>query len=262
DAPHSGGNHTGSLKTIVRIAVGLLVAVLLALLVASHLGGSASSSGGDAQAVQQGYGAAAQRALPSVVQINAPSGQGSGVILDTTGNIVTNAHVVGSATTFTVVLANSNRAYTAKLVGTYQADDLAVIKIEGASGLRPAQFTNSANVGDLVLAVGGPLGHKTGAAQGIVSATGRTVTDSNQAGNTLPDMVQTSAAISRGNSGGALVGLDGGVVGISTLALSSPTAGASSQSGASGIGFAVPAKIAHNIASQLVQHGKVVNGAG
>ncbi|MGF7237022.1 MAG: S1C family serine protease, partial [Frankia sp.] len=115
-----------------------------------------STGGGSALAIQQGFGAVIEQTLPSVVEIDTASGLGSGVILDTGGDIVTNAHVVGSATSFTVLLANSTRGYPAKLVGVYRPDDLAVIKVSGTAPLRPAHFADSSRikVGDVVLAMG------------------------------------------------------------------------------------------------------------
>ncbi len=231
--------------------------------------GGSSRSG--AEAVQRGYSSIIQQTLPSVVEINTVSEQGSGVILDAAGDIVTNAHVVGTATRFTVLLANSTQPYPAKLVGVYQPDDLAVVKVEGTARLRPARFADSSKVqiGDLVLAMGNPLGLASSVTQGIISATGRTVTEtdsSGQRGPRLPDVLQTSAAINPGNSGGALVNLQGLVIGIPTLAalnapdnLNGPNDGGGSQSTAAGIGFAIPSTIARDIAGQLVKHGKVVD---
>ncbi|MGF7238839.1 MAG: S1C family serine protease [Frankia sp.] len=256
----SSGNHrTGSAGGTTRVATPARSATGPGATAAGSLGG------GGAQAVQQSYASIIQRTLPSVVEIKTTRGLGSGVILDAGGNIVTNAHVVGSATSFTVLLANSTRAYPAKLVGIYQPDDIAVIKVDGTAPLRPAHFADSskARIGDLVLAMGNPLGLASSVTQGIISATGRTVTEAagpGQVGNTLPDVIQTSAAINPGNSGGALVALDGGVVGIPTLAaLNTPDALNGDQSTAAGIGFAIPSSIARDIAGQLVRHGKVIN---
>jgi putative serine protease PepD len=173
--------------------------------------------------LQQDYVNAIRRVLPSVVEIKTASGLGSGVVYDTNGHIVTNAHVVGSATSFQVVLAGSVRPLPARLVGSYPPDDLAVIKLTGAAHLVPARFADSSKVrvGDIVLAMGNPLGLASSVTDGIVSATGRTVGEPAEAGKpgaTLPDVIQTSAAINPGNSGGALVNLADQVVGIPTLA--------------------------------------------
>ena len=162
--------------------------------------------------------------LPSVVQITTGSGLGSGVILDDRGDIVTNAHVVGTATTFQVRLANNPTTFPATLVGAYPPDDLAVIHLDQPpTGLKPARFGDSSKlqIGDIVLAMGNPLGLTGSVTDGIVSAVGRAVTEpagDGSPGATLPQAIQTSAAINPGNSGGALVDLSASVIGVPTLA--------------------------------------------
>jgi S1-C subfamily serine protease len=199
------------------------------------------------------------RVLPSVVEIRTRNGLGSGVVLDSEGDIVTNAHVVGDGAGLEVLLSASAAPVPASLVGIYRPDDLAVIRVSGVPGLRPAVFGDSAKLvaGDVVLAIGNPLGLSSSVTEGIVSAVGRTVAEPaghGSPGATLPDTIQTSAAINPGNSGGALATLDGEVVGIPTLA-------ATSQAGAAapGIGFAISSNIAVSIASQLVSTGRVMN---
>jgi S1-C subfamily serine protease len=194
-----------------------------------------------------------KRVSPSVVEIQTDSGLGSGVIYDAGGDIVTNAHVVGTATTFQVTLSNGH-TYTGTLVGTYVPDDIAVIKIS-ATGLSPATFGDSSglSVGDFVLAMGNPLGLQSSVTEGIVSALSRQVSE--PTGNALPDVIQTSAAINPGNSGGALVDLNGNVVGIPTLAATDPQLGGS----APGIGFAISSNRAKVVADQLIAGGKVTN---
>jgi S1-C subfamily serine protease len=144
--------------------------------------------------------------LPSVVLISTTEGLGSGVVLDDSGNIVTNAHVAGNASTFKVQVPGDPTARTASLVGGYLPDDLAVIRVSDSSGLQPARFGDSAKAqaGDVVLAVGNPLGLSGSVTSGIISATGRVVTEPASAGRpsaTLPDAIQTSAPIDSGNSG-------------------------------------------------------------
>jgi putative serine protease PepD len=202
--------------------------------------------------LQGAFTAAIKGVLPSVVEIRTSSGLGSGVVFDSRGDIVTNAHVVGQATRMQVIDSSSAEPLTATLVGVYRPDDLAVIRVGDAAGLRPAVFGNSADLvaGDIVLAIGNPLGLDGSVTEGIVSAVGRTVSEpasDGSAGATLPDTIQTSAAINPGNSGGALATLDGTVVGIPTLA-------AVSQAGAAapGIGFAIPSAIAVDVARRLV----------
>ncbi|HET7243850.1 MAG TPA: trypsin-like peptidase domain-containing protein [Streptosporangiaceae bacterium] len=218
-----------------------------------------TASGGGA-GLQQDYVSVIRRVLPSVVEIKTASGLGSGVAYDSAGHIVTNAHVAGNATSFQVVLAGSVRPLPARLVGSYPPDDLAVIKVSGAAHLVPAHFADSATVrvGDIVLAMGNPLGLASSVTDGIVSATGRTVAESAEGGSpgaTLPDVIQTSAAINPGNSGGALVNLDGQVVGIPTLAATDQQLGGA----APGIGFAIPSNIVTDIAGQIIKTGHVTN---
>jgi S1-C subfamily serine protease len=191
---------------------------------------------------------------PSVVQIQNTEGLGSGVVFDGDGHIVTNAHVVGSAKTFTVTTPNG-RQYKATLVGSFEQDDLAVIKVSGAK-LKPATFADSSKlqVGDVAIAIGNPLVLRSSVTEGIVSAFRQAVPEGN--GNTIPSMIQTSAAINPGNSGGALVDIEGRVIGIPTLAASDPQLGGGA---APGIGFAIPSNLAKDIAGQLVKHGKVVD---
>jgi putative serine protease PepD len=186
---------------------------------------------------------------PSVVQIQTSQGLGSGVILDTQGHIVTNAHVIGSAKTFTVTLFNGRRV-PGKLVGSFAPEDIGVIDVD-AKGLRPIGWARAAAVGEIVMAIGNPLGLRASVTQGIVSAVGRLGQEGG--GIVLPDTVQTSAAINPGNSGGALVNLHGQVIGIPTLAAINPEVGTP----ASGIGFAISSNRALFIAQQLVESGRV-----
>jgi putative serine protease PepD len=196
------------------------------------------------------------------VQITTDEGLGSGVVFDDHGDIVTNAHVVGDSQHFQVRLPSSPTSIPATLVGTYPPDDLAVIKLDKApAGLVPATFGNSSQlrIGAIVLAVGNPLGLSGSVTDGIISATGRTVSEpagADSPGATLPDVLQTSAAINPGNSGGALVDLSGHVVGVPTLAALDQQVGGGA---APGIGFAIPSNLVTDIAGQIVRDGKVSN---
>ncbi|WP_035802774.1 S1C family serine protease [Kitasatospora mediocidica] len=227
---------------------------------------SGSSSPGAAPStsdqLQNDYQQVIGNVLPSVVQITTASGLGSGIVYDDKGDIVTNAHVVGTATTFDVTLANSTTTLPATLVGSYPDSDLAVVKLSNPpSGLRPAVFADSGKVevGQITLAMGSPLGLSSSVTEGIVSATGRTVSEPSGGGSpgaTIGNMVQTSAAINPGNSGGALVNLSSQVIGINTLAaVDQETNG----SAAPGIGFAIPSATITNIADQLIKSGTVTN---
>jgi S1-C subfamily serine protease len=218
---------------------------------------SAPAIGGD---VRASYADVVRRVLPSVVLISTTEGLGSGVVLDQSGNIVTNAHVAGDAREFKVQVPGDPAPRTASLVGSYPPDDLAVIRVEDPSGLQPAKFGDSAKAqaGDVVLAVGNPLGLSGSVTSGIISATGRVVAEpasGGRAGATLPDAIQTSAPINPGNSGGALVTTTGEVIGIPTLT----AAGSPGSTQIQGIGFAIPSNLARDIAKQLIATGSVTN---
>ena len=206
------------------------------------------------------YAATVQAVLPSVVLIRTADGLGSGVVLDRAGHILTNAHVAGQATRFQVQTADHRTPRPARLVGSYPGGDLAVIKAENPGGLIPARFGDSskASAGDVVLAVGNPLGLSGSVTEGIISATGRVVVEPTTASTTaaaLPGAIQTSAPINPGNSGGALVTATGLVIGIPTLAAASPQGGGQAQ----GIGFAIPSNLARDIAGQIISTGHVTN---
>ncbi len=190
---------------------------------------------------------------PSVVQIETGDGLGSGIVFDGKGDIVTNAHVVGTARTFRVTTP-AGKILQGRLVGVFAADDIAVIKVVGRT-LRPARFANSdaLRVGDIAMAIGNPLGLQSSFTEGVVSALGRDEPEGN--GVTLRNAIQTSAAINPGNSGGALVDISGRVIGIPTLAANDPQLGGA----AAGIGFAIPGNDVRDYANQIVAHGKVVD---
>ncbi|MCQ8774704.1 S1C family serine protease [Streptomyces telluris] len=217
---------------------------------------------GSAGDLQAAYEKVVKDVLPSVVQITAGDSLGSGVVYDDKGNIVTNAHVVGSAQSFKVTLATGGGPVGARLVSSYPEQDLAVIRLdEVPRNLKPAAFGDSSKVevGQIVLAMGNPLGLSSSVTQGIVSAVGRTVSSGRSGGGTgatIANMVQTSAAINPGNSGGALVNLAGQVIGIPTLAATDPELG---RGPAPGIGFAIPAATVRTVAGQIVKSGRVTD---
>jgi putative serine protease PepD len=262
---------TRHLTRLIRQAVGLPV---LAAALAGCAGPSAPSAAqgtpslpsappagvapsGQAATLQQTFVDVVKRVRPSVVQIQTQEGLGSGIVFDSRGDIITNAHVVGSATTVMVTTADG-KSYPGTSVGSFLQDDLAMVRVRsaGSAQLPAATFADSSKlqVGDMVLAVGNPLGLSSSVTNGIVSAVGRTVSEGN--GVVLPDAVQTSAPINPGNSGGALVDLSGAVIGIPTLAATDPQLGGGA---APGIGFAIPSSTARDIGTQLATSGRVTS---
>jgi len=177
-------------------------------------------------------------------------GLGSGVLVDEQGHVLTNNHVVREADELTVRLTDG-RTLPAKLVGADPRTDLAVIKVEQTSGLRPARLADSdgVKVGQWVMAVGSPLGLDQTVTAGIVSYKGR----ANLGIADFEDFIQTDAAINQGNSGGPLVNLRGEVVGINTAILSR-------SGGNQGIGLAIPSNMAKDVMGRLISDGKVVRG--
>jgi S1-C subfamily serine protease len=236
-----------------------LVAAAIAALALAGCGGGGekaakapSPAPQTAVALEQAYNHVVDTVSPSVVQIATEAGLGSGIVLDNDGNIVTNAHVVGDSDRFTVTLRSGKQVH-ATLVGRWVPGDLAVVHAD-ASDLTPATLGDSGKlqVGDIVMAMGNPLGLRSSVTQGIVSSLGRTVSEGN--GATIAAAIQTSAAINPGNSGGALVNLQGQVVGIPTLAALDPELGGAQ---APGIGFAIPSNTVKSIAQQLIKSGHV-----
>jgi putative serine protease PepD len=250
------------------VVFGVTIAAVSAIAAACSSGtgttGTASRASGVASTQEAQYEKVVKNVLPSVVQIRAGDSTGSGVVYDSKGDIVTNAHVIGSATTATVREPVDDKQVDATVIGKFMPDDLAVIRVNSdASGLKPAAWANSsdAQVGQIVLAMGNPLGLTDSVTQGIVSATGRTVGEGSGSSGSgsgqalITSAIQTSAAINPGNSGGALVDLSDQVLGIPTLAARLPDEGGA----APGIGFAIPSNTVRNIAGQLIKDGKVTN---
>ena len=249
-------------RRATMLASALMALVACAACTSSSAPG-ATASATPANALQSDYIDTVDAVLPSVVSITAGPGIGSGVVYDRKGDILTNAHVVGSERSFTVALATDPAVLSATLVATFPLGDLAVIRLtEPPADLKPAVFADSSRlqIGQLVLAMGNPLGLHSSVTQGIVSALGRPVSEAPSAqapaGLMIPDMVQTSAAINPGNSGGALVSLAHQVVGINTLAATDPSQGGSL---APGIGFAIPSDRATRLADQMIKDGRVTD---
>lgn len=179
-------------------------------------------------------------------------GLGSGVIISADGTVLTNHHVIDGAEKITVTM-NDNKTFDAKVVGSDPPSDLAVLKIEGEN-LPFLNLGNSDNVrvGDIVLAIGNPLGIGQTVTAGIISAKGRRTGLSD---GSFEDFLQTDAPINRGNSGGALVNLNGELIGINSQILSSGNDG-----GSIGIGFSIPSNMAKSVMEQLLKDGKVHRG--
>src|SRR4051794_31522290 len=235
------------------LVVLLAVAVVLALQLLDDSSNEQSGAAIPAPAgVPTGFEDVVAKALPSVVLVRTDSGLGSGVVFDSAGHVVTNAHVVAGSRRFRVTLADGSQ-HGATLRGTFKAGDLAVVRLDGVRP-RPAAFADSSQVrvGQYALAIGNPLGLRSSVTQGIVSSTSRTVAEGG--GIALPSVIQTSAPINPGNSGGALVNTTGAVIGIPTLAATDPQLG---NSAAPGIGFAISSNTVRSIAPQLIAHGNV-----
>lgn len=174
---------------------------------------------------------------------------GSGVIIDASGLIVTNNHVIRNASQVVVTLSDKRR-FPAKVLGADPDSDVAMLKIE-APNLPTLKWADSdkINVGDIVLAVGSPFNLSSTVTQGIISAKGR-----HDLGiSAYEDFIQTDAAINPGNSGGALVDINGNLVGINTAILSE-------SGGNQGIGLAIPSNLARQLGTQLASTGKVTRG--
>ncbi len=177
---------------------------------------------------------------------------GSGVILDKSGYILTNNHVVEQASKIQVQLDGDTTKYTAKVIGTDEESDLAVIKIDAGKDLPFAKLGNSdgVQVGDWVLAIGSPFGLNATVTAGIISAKDRSGMSNHQ----FQRFLQTDAAINPGNSGGPLVDMAGQVIGINTAILTG-------SRGYEGVGFAMPSNTAISVYDQLVKSGRVTRGS-
>jgi len=210
-----------------------------------------TSSGTSLQAQQE---AAIAKIEPAVVELMVTSAQGeqigSGVIIDAQGDIVTNTHVVSGAQSITVVLSNGSTEQ-GQLIGSSASNDLAVVRIAPYAHMVVAQLGDSSKlvVGQDVIAVGNPLGITGTATEGIVSALNRSITESS--GVTISNAIQTDAALNPGNSGGALINLQGQLIGI-------PFAGAENSgtnTAADGVNFAIPSNLVQTVVQQILQQG-------
>ncbi|WP_329456794.1 S1C family serine protease [Streptomyces sp. NBC_01497] len=278
-----------------RIKGGLIAAVIVGALVAGGIGGgigywaaSSDDNGGigsttvSAADLPKGkvaggsVAAVAANSLPSVVTIDATSGNGSGdtgtgFVFDKQGHILTNNHVVAEAASGGKLSAtfSNGKKYKAQVVGRAEGYDVAVIKLTNApSGLKPLPLGDSdkAQVGDSTIAIGAPFGLSNTVTTGIISAEHRPVVSGDESGNSTSYMsaLQTDASINPGNSGGPLLDARGAVVGINSAIQpgggggSGGLGGSSSQPGSVGLGFAIPINQASTVAQQLIKTGQPV----
>lgn len=292
--PGAGPDHAGS-KRPRRFGLGvvLALAVLSAAVggvaggyIGAHNAASPASSvstitGSDSSSTATDIGAVADKALPSVVQVNEQTssvqGTGSGMVISSNGLIVTNNHViadyVADGGTLTVT-SYDGKTYNAKVIGYITADDIAVIQAQGVSGWTPVTFADSSKVqvGDQTIAIGSPDGLQNTVTSGIVSALNRKVSvdESTNNGGGFPGFgwngfgqtttvtysaIQTDASINPGNSGGPLLNSSGQVIGMDSAIYSSDSSDGS-QGGSVGLGFAIPS----NTVTADIQ--KIENGGG
>lgn len=192
----------------------------------------------------------AEAVLPSVAQVEAPTGTGSAVIFTSDGYLITNAHVIGDAAQVSVTLADG-QPRPAEVVASAPFADIAVLRVD-EEGLPVAAFAEEVpNVGAPAVAIGSPFGFDATVTAGVVSAQNRTLPADRRGEVVLSDLIQTDAAINPGNSGGPLVNAEGEVMGINTAIVSRTGTDA-------GIGFAIPAGTAVSIAERLIEEGEVV----
>lgn len=272
-----GGTAVAEKPRRSRTTTGIVAAALIAGVVGGGLGfggayalldrGSGSTlsqspvSGASnaANMVPGSVAAAAAKAMPSTVDIQVALAQGtaegSGIILTADGDVLTNNHVVDGATgQITVTLADGSQ-HQATVLGTSPSYDLAVIKLQGVSGLTPATLGESSGVqvGQQVVAIGSPQGLTGTVTTGIVSAFNRTVSTQSETSGApvVYNGLQTDAPINQGNSGGPLVNLDGQVVGIN----SAIATGGGQSTGSIGLGFAIPVDQAKRVAQEIIKSG-------
>jgi putative serine protease PepD len=269
EAPAPKGlNKSISLKSAIVLALGVgLIAGTFTASSTGSLFGRSVNLVKSSSTIERPVGSVAeiaQRVLPSVVSIEAKSenggATGSGFVIDSTGYILTNNHVIAGSVESggeISVRLNDGSEYSAKVVGRDSSYDLAVLKISGAN-LKALQFGDSDKVavGDSVIAIGSPLGLTGTVTLGIISAKDRAVTaGESREDNSFINALQTDAAINPGNSGGPLVDATGSVIGVNS-AIASLGFSASSQTGSIGLGFAIPINQARKTAEQLITNGK------
>lgn len=266
--------------SVVAVAAAVFVASVFGFGLASRLHGGSTNgtaatsgvTGSDAStaagpATTSQAAAVAAKVDPGIVDINTVLGfrngaaAGTGMVLTSTGEVLTNNHVVAGATVIRATVVTTGRTYTATVVGTDPADDVAVIQLRGASGLKTVSTGDSSRVGvgTSVVAIGNALGAggTPSAVDGRITGLNRTITAGDASGGgqeQLAGLIQTDAALQPGDSGGPLVTADGKVIGMDTAASSNYRFQA-----ASGVSFAIPINTALSIAKQM-EAGTAVNG--
>ena len=260
----------GVIAAIIAISTnGTKTVTTTTVLPASRAAESTSFQGGHGLSVDQIY----RLADPGVVDITTTStqntgvfgfgqqqqqGEGAGLVYDSKGDILTDEHVVDSATQITVTFADGRKA-SASIVGKDTGADVAVIHVNvPSSELHPLTLADSNNVGvgDAVVAIGSPFSLPNTITAGIVSAVGRTISAPNSF--TIPDAIQTDAAINPGNSGGPLINASGQVVGLADQ-IDTNNQNSQGQGSNSGVGFATPSNTDRRIANQIIRTGKAQN---
>ena len=208
--------------------------------------------------MEEPVAAVAEAVAPSVVKIDTATGTGSGIIYDTNGAVVTNAHVVQGVKSVEIQLADGTRA-TGSVIGSDPNVDIAILRIQGGLSVEPATFAelSTVRVGQLAVAIGSPFGLEQSVTAGIVSALNRAVPSFNieDGSRTVVEMIQTDAPINPGNSGGALVDRQGRVIGMNTLIRTDGTV-----EGNLGVGFAIPADTIFLVTERIINGESLDNG--
>jgi serine protease Do len=241
----------------MKIAVPVVCAALVIALAGGCTHQPASGTTAPATSAAPGSGGSGSivgvvaRLEPSVVTIQTSEGLGSGVVYRSDGVIVTNAHVVGSAKQVQVSFADGTKV-PGQVTGSDDLTDLAVVKVQRTGLPAVTVRPDLPSAGETALAIGSPLGFENTVTEGIISGIGRQIPASSTGGRPLVDLIQTDAAISPGNSGGALIDQQGRLVGLNEAYIP-PSAGAVS------IGFAIPASTVTDVADQLLRNGTVAH---
>lgn len=263
DFPRSNKGVTPGALVVLAIIAGLVGGALGINASGGFFGGKANlvSASNSIERKPDSVAGLANRVLPSVVSITTARGSsGSGFIIDSSGFILTNNHVVEDAALSKakiIVTLNNGEEFESRIVGRDASYDLAVLKIL-ATGLPALQFGDSDKVavGDSVIAIGSPLGLSGTVTLGIISAKDRAVTAGGSAGeSSFINALQTDAAINPGNSGGPLIDTTGAVIGVNS-AIATLSGSLNSQAGSIGLGFAIPINQARKTANQLITTGK------